>query len=273
MAKIHPTAFVEKGASLADDVVVGPYCIVGAKAVLHSGVELMSHVVISNETEIGEGSKIYSFASLGAAGQIYQNASEPGRLVIGPRCEIREHVTMNCGSPRENRLTQIGADCMFMVGSHVAHDCTIGANCIFANNATIGGHVKVGEYVFIGGLSAVHQFCQIGEHAIIGGMTGIFGHVIPYGNIFGNRATIEGVNLIGLERRGFSAADIKDLNQAVKRLFHGEDGNFAQRLEALARDYKDNKYVMRIVEFIVSADKRRPLTLAQRRYGHERTAT
>jgi UDP-N-acetylglucosamine acyltransferase len=261
MARIHATAIVEKGAELAEDVFIGPYCIVGPKVKIHAGVELASHIVISNETEIGSGTKIYPFASLGAPGQIYQEKSQPGRLVIGKNCEIRENVTINCGTSRENRLTKIGDDCMFMVAAHVAHDCVVGKNCIFANNATLGGHVKVGDQVFIGGLSAVHQFCQIGEQAIIGGVTGVFGHVIPYGNVFGNRAHLEGLNLIGLERRGFLRQDIQLLNQTFRRLFLGE-GVFSDRLEALIEENSENKYVQRLIEFIRSVDKRRSLLLA-----------
>lgn len=261
MPKIHATALVDKGAVLADDVTVGPYCTVGPKAVLEAGVELVSHVSVRNETVIGENTIVYPFAALGAPGQIYKGKDEPGRLEIGARCEIREHVTMNSGSPRENMLTKIGDDCMFMVASHIAHDCVVGNNCIFANNATLGGHVKVGEHVFIGGLSAVHQFCEIGEQSIIGGTTGVYGHVIPYGNVFGARGTLEGLNLIGLERRGFSKDDIRILNGTYRTLFLGF-GTFAERFDKLAADKGANAYVRRIVEFINSANPRRHLILA-----------
>lgn len=261
MAKIHPTAVVDKAAELADDVTVGPYCVLGPKTILHQGVELVSHIIISNETTIGSGSKVFSYASLGAAGQIYQNKGKSGRLEIGARCEIREHVTMNCGSPRDRNLTSIGDDCMFMVGAHVAHDCHVGKNCIFANVATIGGHVKVGDHVFIGGLSAVHQFCEIGEQAIIGAATGVFGHVIPFATVFGNRGVLEGLNLIGLERRGFSKEDIRLLNLTYRRLFLGP-GIFADRLENIISENNSNKYVQRVIEFIKGVNKRRPLILA-----------
>lgn len=262
MPKIHPTAVVEKGAEIASDAVVGPYCIVGPNVVLHAGVELVSHVIISNQTVIGAGSKVFSYASLGAAGQIYQDKGGIGRLEIGARCEIREHVTMNCGSSRENGLTKIDDDCMFMVNAHVAHDCHVGKNCIFANNTALGGHVKMGDHVFIGGLSAVYQFCEVGEQTIIGGMTGVFGHVIPYGNVFGNRGRLEGLNLIGLERRGFSKSDIKVLNKTYRRLFLGE-GTFAARFENIVSEKNDNKYVQRMFEFIKNVNKRRHLVQAQ----------
>lgn len=261
MATIHPTALVESGAQLADDVEIGPYCIVGHECVLHRGVKLISHVTLSNKTEIGEESIVYPFVSLGVPGQIYQNKAEKGALRIGARCEIREHVTMNCGSPRANMLTDVGADCMFMVGAHVAHDCTVGPKCIFANNATLGGHVAIGEQVFLGGLSAVHQHCSVGEHAIIGGVTAVRGHVIPFGNASGDTARLLGLNLIGLERRGFKKRDLQIMNRAYRDIFLGS-GIFSERLKTAEKDYADNSYVRRILEFIEKADKRRPLSLA-----------
>jgi UDP-N-acetylglucosamine acyltransferase len=262
MAKIHPTAIVEKGAQLAGDVIVGPYCLIGPKAVLHTGVELVSHVIVSNETIIGEHSKVFSFASLGAPGQIYQHKGEVGRLEIGKRCEIREYVTMNCGSPREQALTKVEDDCMFMVASHVAHDCYVGQNCIFANQATIGGHTRIGAYVFIGGLSAVHQFCEVGEHTIIGALSGVRGHVIPYGSISGDYAYMQGINIIGLERRGFSKTDIRALNAAYRKIFLGE-GMFNERLKKVETDYAGNAHVQRMVQFIRNTNPKRQLAHAE----------
>ncbi len=258
MAKIHPTAIVEDGARLDESVEVGPFCIIGPHAHLKSGVRLVSHVIIANETIIGENSVVHPFASLGATGQIYQNVTQPGQLLIGARCEIREHVTMNCGSPKENNVTEIGDDCMFMVGAHVAHDCTVGRKCIFANGATLGGHVKIGEQVFIGGLSAVHQFCTIGEHAIIGGVAGVKGHVIPFASATGADCHLIGLNIIGLERRGFSDASIKMLNRAYRAIFHGKDV-FAKRLAETEEKYGDDVNVRRMIDFIKTVGKRRPL--------------
>lgn len=264
MARIHPTAMVEAGAVLADDVEIGPFCVVGPEVELKAGVVLRSHVVITGRTTLGEDCKVYSFASLGEPGQIYKNAAaEPGRLEIGPRCELREYVTVNCGSPRGDLVTRVGDDCMMMVGSHVAHDCRIGKNVIFANNATLGGHVTVGDNVFLGGLCAVHQFVEIGEQAIIGGMTGVEGHVIPFGRVTGDRATLDGLNIIGLERRGFDRAAIRRLDVAFKQLFHG-DGTFAERLASVSEEYADEPNVQRIAAFIKGVDKRRPLTQAAR---------
>ena len=263
MARIHPTASIEDGAVLGADVVIGPFCVIGGEVELKDGVVLRSHVVITGKTSIGEGSKVYSFASLGEPGQIYKNEGEPGRLEIGRGCELREYVTVNCGSPKGDLVTRIGEDCMLMVGAHVAHDCQIGKGVIFANNATLGGHVTIGDKVFLGGLSAVHQFVEIGEHAIIGGMTGVEGHVIPFGRVTGDRATLDGLNIIGLERRGFDRATIRRLDVAFKQLFHGE-GTFAERLVSVAQEHGDEPNVQRIVGFIQGVDRRRPLTQVAR---------
>ncbi|MES2907319.1 MAG: acyl-ACP--UDP-N-acetylglucosamine O-acyltransferase [Pseudomonadota bacterium] len=261
MSKIHPTAQVASGAQLAGDVEIGPYCIVGDECILHAGVKLVSHVIVSSRTEIGENSIVYPFASLGAPGQIYQNQAEVGRLKIGKRCEIREHVTMNCGSPRAKLLTDIGDDCMFMVGAHIAHDCTVGRKSIFANNATLGGHVDVGEQVFIGGLSAIHQFCTIGEHAIVGGVFAVRGHVIPYGNVSNN---LNGLNLVGLSRRGFSDHDLKIMQRAYREIFLGP-GVLFDRVAAAKIKYADNNHVQRIISFMETVNKKRPLTLPAQR--------
>jgi UDP-N-acetylglucosamine acyltransferase len=169
---------------------------------------------------------------------------------------------MNCGSQREKSLTKIEDDCMFMVAAHVAHDCAVGKKCIFANNASLGGHVKVGDQVFMGGFSAVHQFCEIGEHAIVGAMSFIRGHVIPYGNVVGNKAYLQGVNLIGLERRGFSKSDIRDINNAYRTLFLGK-GVFSERIEQVAAAYSASAHVQRIIEFIRTAAPKRQLTHAE----------
>lgn len=260
MARIHPTAIVEDGVRLGADVVIGPFCVVGPDVDLRDGVVLHSHVVVQGKTTLGERTQVYSFASLGQPGQVYKNTSEIGRLEIGARCEIREYVTINCGSPRGDLVTRIGEDCMLMVGAHVAHDCQIGNKVIFANNATLGGHVIVGDHVFFGGLCAVHQFCWVGEHAIIAGVTGLRGHLIPYGSAIGAPATLEGLNVVGLERRGFKRDQIRNLNRGYRKLFHGA-GVFAERLLEAERDSGDDMMVTRLCEFIRSADDRRPLCM------------
>lgn len=260
MARIHPTAVVEDGATLGADVIIGPYCVVGREVVLKDGVVLHSHVIVEGKTTLGERTQVYPFASLGQPGQVYKNTSEIGRLEIGARCEVREHVTINCGSPRGDLVTRIGDDCMLMVGAHVAHDCQVGNKVIFANNATLGGHVIVGDHVFLGGLAAVHQFCWIGEHAILAGVTGLRGHLIPYGSAIGSPGHLEGLNVVGLERRGFKRDQIRTLNRGFRKLFHGS-GVFAERVAEAEREFSDDPMVTRLVEFIRTADDKRPICM------------
>ena len=204
MTAIHPTAVIEDGAELGANVEVGPYSIVGAEVSLGDGVRLHSHVVVGGQTTIGPGTEIFPFASIGLAPQDLKYAGEKSTLTIGARVRIREHVTMNPGTEGGGLITSVGDDCLFMVGSHVAHDCIVGNNVILANNATIAGHVQVGDFAILGGLSAVHQFVRIGAHSMIGGMSGIEQDLIPYGSAMGERARLRGLNLVGIKRRDYS---------------------------------------------------------------------
>ncbi len=197
MSSIHATAIVEPGAKLADDVRIGPYCVIGAEVELAEQVELVSHVVIAGRTRIGAGTKIYSFASLGGPPQDLKYKGEPSALIIGAKNVIREQVTMNPGTAGGGMVTRVGNNGLFMVGAHVAHDCKLGNNVIMANNATLGGHVEVGDHAILGGLCAVHQFVRIGPHAMIGGMSGVEHDVIPYGLVKGDRARLSGLNYGG----------------------------------------------------------------------------
>lgn len=245
---IHPTAILEDGVTLGDDVSIGPYCVVGAGVKLGNKVTLKSHVVIEGNTDIGEGTRIFPFASIGAQPQDLKFSGENSKLVIGKNNTIREHVTMNPGTQSGRMETTVGDNCLFMMASHVAHDCIVGNNVILANNATLAGHVEVGDFVIIGGLSAIHQFSRIGDHAIIGGMSGVENDVIPYGRVKGERAFLKGLNLVGLERRGFSKDDIKAMQKAFNALFGGA-GTLDERVETVAREYEGNDSVMKIVEF------------------------
>ena len=195
MATVHPTAIVDSGAKLADDVTIGPYCLVGGEVSLGVGVEVMSHVVIDGRTEIGQGCRIYPFTALGLRPQDLKYEGEPSHLVIGDNNTIREHVTMNPGTRGGGMVTRVGNDCLFMVGVHVAHDCRIGDNVIMAKEATLAGHVVVEDHAIIGGLAAVHQFVRIGQHAMVGGMSGVEQDVIPFGSVMGERASLTGLNL------------------------------------------------------------------------------
>ncbi len=245
---IHPTAIIEKGAQVSPKATIGPYCVIGPRVRIADNVTLKAHVVLDGRTSIGEGTTVFPFASLGSAPQDLKYAGEDSELIIGKNNVIREHVTMNPGTQSGAMKTIVGDNCLFMMASHVAHDCEIGNNVIMANNATLGGHVHVGSHVVIGGLAAVHQFVRIGDHAIIGGMSGVESDVIPYGRVKGERAFLAGLNLIGLERRGFSKDDIKNLQRAFNQLF-GEEGTMEQRIDLVANDFSKDESVMKIVEF------------------------
>ncbi|MCB9983059.1 MAG: acyl-ACP--UDP-N-acetylglucosamine O-acyltransferase [Rhodospirillales bacterium] len=253
-AEIHPTAIVADGAKIAEDVQIGPYCVVGPDVTLGRGVQLRAHVVIDGLTEIGEGTIVYPFASLGSPPQDLKYKGEKSRLIIGKNNTIREHTTMNPGTEDGGMETRVGDNNLFMMATHVAHDCQIGNNVILANNATLGGHVRVGDFVIIGGLAAVHQFVRIGDHAIIGGMSGVENDVIPYGRVKGERAHLHGLNLIGLERRGFGKEDIRHLQRAYNQLF-GNEGTMDERIDSVLEDYSNDETVVKIIEFAKAKDK------------------
>jgi UDP-N-acetylglucosamine acyltransferase len=254
---IHPTAIVHDGAKLAAGVEIGPWCIVGPDVTLGEGVCLLSHAVIDGVTEIGEGCVIHPFASLGGAPQHLGHKGEKTRLVVGARNIIREAVTFNTGTAAGRGVTTIGDDGLFMTGSHVAHDCIVGNKVVFANNATLGGHVHVEDFVFMGGLAAAHQFSRIGRYAFIGGLSAVTKDVIPFGSVWGVHAHLEGLNLVGLKRRGFSREVINDLRAAYRLLF-ADEGTFQERLDDVARVFAGAEQVMEIVNFI-RADANRPL--------------
>jgi len=255
--QIHPTAIIEKAAQLGTDVKIGPYSIVGADVKLGDGVELMSHVVVAGRTTIGAKTTVFPFASLGQPPQDLKFKGEPSALEIGTGNQIREHVTMSTGTEGGGMVTRVGNNCLFMMSSHIAHDCLVGNNVVMANNATLAGHVTVGDYVIIGGLSAVHQFVRIGPYSILGGMSAVVADVIPFGLAKGDRAHLAGLNMIGLERRGFGREEIRALRSAYRMLFAPE-GTLAERLEETAAHYKDQAQVAQIVEFI-RAESSRPL--------------
>ena len=204
MPNIHPTSVINPAASIADTVKIGPYCTIGPNVQIDEDVELVSHVCLSGQTKIGKRSQIFPFSSIGSDPQDLKYNGELSRLVIGEDNVIREHVTMNPGTKGGGLLTRVGNNCLFMVGSHVAHDCKIGDKVILVNNATLGGHVEIGDWALVGGLSAVHQFVRIGKHAMVGGMSGVENDVIPYGSVIGNRARLSGLNIVVLRILGFS---------------------------------------------------------------------
>ncbi len=255
MPDIHPTAVVDDGAHIGANVTIGPYSIVGARVELAEGVTVMSHVVVNGRTSIGANTKVYPFASIGLAPQDLKYKGEPSRLEIGCNNIIREHVTMHGGTEGGGMVTRVGNNCLFMVACHVAHDCRIGDHVVMVNNATLGGHVMVGDWAILGGLAAVHQYVRIGRHAMVGGLSGVENDVIPYGSVTGNRARLQGLNIIGLKRRGVSRDDIHVLRNAYRLLF-AQEGTMAERLEDVAELFHDNRAVMEIIDFIRTESQR-----------------
>lgn len=258
-ASIHPTALVDSHATIADDVSIGPYCVVGPDAEIATGSRLVGHVHIAGHTTVGPRTVIYPFASLGAPPQSVKYRGGPTRLVIGADCDIREAVTMNTGTEDDRGITQVGDRCFFMAGSHVAHDCTVGNHVTFANNVAIGGHVTIGDHVMLGGQAAVRQFVRIGEGAMVTGMSGVRADIIPFGLANGPLADLVGLNIVGLRRRKFPTDSIHRLRHAYRALFFGE-GNFRARVEEVAAHDGGDPLVEMLITFIRGAT--RPLTMA-----------
>ena len=250
MSEIHPTSAVEKGARLAASVKIGPFCHIGADVNLGERVELASHIAVSGHTTIGEGTRIFPFASIGHQPQDLKYKGEASRLVIGRDNIIREHVTMNTGTEGGGMVTRVGDGCLFMVGVHVVHDCIIGNGVIMANNAGLAGHVMVGDFAVFGVLSAVHQYVRIGQFAMVDGVTGVERDVIPYCSVMGNRARLSGLNIVGMQEHGFSRKEILALRQAYQLLFEGGNGTFAERLEDLAKRFSGIRPVDDVLAFI-----------------------
>lgn len=264
MTNIHPTAIIEKGAKIDPTAQIGPYCIVGPSVTIGANVKLYSHVCIGGITEIGEGTQVFPFASLGHAPQDLKYKGEASKLTIGSNNVIREHVTMNPGTSGGGMLTSVGNNCLFMMSTHVAHDCHIGNHVIMANNATLGGHVTVEDYAVIGGLAAVHQFVRIGKHAIIGGMSGVENDVIPYASVVGERASLAGLNLVGLKRRGFERDTIHALRNAYKMLFEEDEGTLLERTARVQEEFSTIEPVQEIISFMEDKGSRSLCTPRQR---------
>lgn len=265
MTVIDPTARIEPGAMIADDAIIGPFCIIGKDVSVGPGCRLLSHVNVSGNTSIGSNALIYPFASLGTPPQSLAYRGEPTKLVIGQDCTIRESVTINTGTTGGGGITRIGDRCYLMAYSHVGHDCAVGDDVILANSATLGGHCEVGDHVFIGGLTAVHQFTRIGAQAMISGVSGVAADVIPFGFAIGQRAVLDGLNVVGMRRRKFSKDRLHLVRAFYNRLFLGP-GTFAQRFEAINAEPAADPAIADIITFIASG-KRRPLCQPDRGRG------
>jgi len=251
MSLIHPTALIASGATIAPGVKIGPYCVVGEGVVLAPRVELVSHVVVDGMTTIGEGTRIFPFASIGLAPQDLKYRGEVSSLMIGRDCTIREHVTINTGTQGGGMVTEVGDRVLLAIGAHVAHDCVIGNNVLIMNHVLLGGHVTLGDFCILGGGSAVHQFVRVGKHAMVGGLSGVENDVIPFGTVTGNRARLEGLNIVGLRRRGFSREDIHAVRAAYRLLFDGDsDVLFADRITEAATVWPESASVQEVVEFL-----------------------
>jgi UDP-N-acetylglucosamine acyltransferase len=255
---IHPSAVIEEGAQIGQGCSIGPFCHVGPHVVLHDNVVLKSHVVVTGHTTIGSGTVVFHFSSLGEIPQDLKFKGEETRLVIGERNRIREHVTMNTGTEGGGGVTTIGDDGLFMAGCHVAHDVHIGNRVILVNSAAVAGHCVLEDDVIIGGLSGIHQFVRIGQGAIIGAVTMVTNDVIPYGLVQAPRGELDGLNLVGLKRKGVSRADITALRAAFQMMAQGE-GTFNDRVTRMG-DETDSAYVKQIVDFVTAASDRSFLT-------------
>jgi UDP-N-acetylglucosamine acyltransferase len=255
---IHPSAVIEDGAQIDPSATVGPFCVVGSEVVLGRDVVLKSHVVISGQTTVGEGTVIFSFAVIGEIPQDLKFKGETSRLEIGERNRIREHVTMNCGTEGGGGVTRVGDDNLFMAGCHIAHDAIIGNNVVVVNNAAVAGHCVIEDDVILGGLSGIHQWVRVGRGAIIGAVTMVTNDVIPYGLVQASRGHLDGLNLVGLKRRGVARGDITALRAAFQMLAQGE-GTFHDRATRLGAE-TESEYVREIVDFVLADSGRHFLT-------------
>ena len=257
-ARIHPSAIVEEGAQIGEGCEIGPFCLVGSEARLGPRVTLKSHVVVTGDTEIGEETEVYPFAVIGEIPQDLKFHGEKTRLVIGARNRIREHVTINTGTEGGGGITRVGDDGLFMAGCHIAHDCQIGDRVIIVNNSAIAGHCVIEDDVIVGGLCGVHQWVRVGRGAIIGALSMVTNDVIPHGLVQGPRGALDGLNLVGLKRRGVARSDITALRAAFQMLAQGE-GAFQERAKRLGEE-TDSEYVRQIVDFITAGSDRSFLT-------------
>ncbi len=253
MSNIHTTAIIYEGAELAEDVVIGPYTVIGPQVKIGKGTVVESHVVIEGETIIGEGNKIYSFASIGKDSQDLKYKGEATKTIIGNNNKIREFVTIHRGTT-DRWETKIGNNCLLMAYVHVAHDCIIGNNVILANNATLAGHVVMEDFSYIGGLTPVHQFCKIGTHAFVGGASSINQDIVPFVIAEGAKGGPRALNLIGLKRKGFSDETLKNLKEAFRLIFRS-NLLLKDAVEKVTEEYGHDENVKIMLEFINKSER------------------
>jgi UDP-N-acetylglucosamine acyltransferase len=253
---IHPTALIAADAQIAPDAEIGAYTVIGPGVTIASGCWVGPHVVIDGPTAVGKDNRIFQFASIGAAPQDLKYKGEPTRLEIGERNTFRENCTINRGTTKDQLVTRIGDDNLFMAGSHVGHDCVIGSHCVFANYATLGGHVEMGDWVHMGGFSGVHQFCQVGAHAFIANNTAVTRDVPPFVMAVGRPAEPHSVNAEGLKRRGYTAEQIRNIREAYKTLYRSQL-KLAAATEELVRRAETQPELKLLVAFLTDSTPRR----------------
>jgi UDP-N-acetylglucosamine acyltransferase len=257
-ARIHPSAVVEPGAVIGAGCQIGPFALIGPEVVLGAGVVVKSHAVVTGWTSVGDDTVIFPFACVGEVPQDLKFKGERTRLVVGARCRIREGATLNTGTEGGGGLTQIGDDCLLMTGAHIGHDAIVGNRVILANQVAIAGHCQIGDDVIVGGLSGIHQWVRVGRGAIIGAVTMVTNDVLPYGLVQGPRGELDGLNLVGLKRRGVERADITAMRAGYQMLAQGE-GSFLERARRL-QDETESAYVREMCDFILSQSDRSFLT-------------
>ena len=253
---IHKTAIIDSNAKISNKVKIGAYTVIGPNVEIDDETEIQSHVNITGNTKIGKNNKIFPFASIGNDPQDLKFQGEETKLEIGDNNKIREYVTINPGTKGGGGLTKVGNNCLFMVSSHIAHDCFVGNNVILANNVPLGGHAQIDDNAIIGGNSAVQQFTRVGKSAMIGGMCGVVRDIIPYGIAHGNRSVLQGLNIVGLRRKNVPNKKIIILSDAYKKIFKNE--NLTENLSNLSKDFMNNELVMEVIQFI-EKDKKRPI--------------
>jgi UDP-N-acetylglucosamine acyltransferase len=249
MANIHPTAFVDKQAELDEDVVVSAFAYIGPKVYIGKGTIIKPHTYIEENTKIGKNNIIGPYAVIGTPPQHLEYKGEETWVEIGDGNIIREFATIHRGTAKDQGLTRIGNNCMLMSYVHIAHDCFVEDNVIMANGATLGGHVRVGKRVVMGGFSAVHQFCRIGAYAFIGAMSGVDKDVPPFVKVFGIPAKIQGLNLVGLRRAGFTKEDIRKLSQALGIFLDGP-ATLKEVITELKDVFGDDPLIAELITFL-----------------------
>jgi len=266
---IHSTAIIAAGAKISDYANVGPYCIIGENVILEDGVNLHSHVCVDGHTRVGANTEIFPFASIGKRPQDLKYSGEASTLVIGKNNVIREYVTIHPGTAAGCMETVVGDNCLIMIGVHIAHDCRVGSNVILSNNASLAGHVEVGDGAILGGMTGFRQFVRIGRGAMIGGGSMVDADVIPYGNVSGERASLAGLNIVGMKRRDVPKEDIQQVMKAFKDVFNSDEETLEERLHKVCANNGTNDMIMEIVTFIKESGGKVALCMPRSRQNIE----